>query len=104
MAKHKGRPKGSTTKKCLIKDPLIAPYEVHVDETNHQYILYNTVSQKNDGYYIKLPLLLKAIMKTKYVPTGGDNNIYTLREYIKGMSQIRDELVALLEPSYHTTT
>ena len=100
----RGRPKGSSSKSCLIQDPLIAPYEVHVDETNHQYILYDASNKSNIGYYINMVALLKAIMRRKFVPTGGNNNIYTLREYIKCMSQIRDEISSLLESPYHTTT
>ena len=98
---RKGRPKGSSIKERLIVDPLIAPYEVLFDTTNKQYILYNALTENNVGYYVSLPLLLKAIMKTKYLPVKGDNNVYTLREYIKGMSNIRDELEALLRPAYH---
>ena len=98
---RKGRPKGSSTQIKLIVDPLIAPYEILFDNTNKQYVLHNTTNGNNEGYYISLPLLLKAIMKTKYMPTKGDNNAYTLREYIKGMSAIRDELEALLRPTYH---
>jgi len=97
----KGRPKGSSSKERLISDPLIAPYEVVFDHTNKQFILYNTKTENNEGYYVSLPHLLKAIMKTKYMPRNGDNNVYTLREYIKGMSDIRDELEALLRPAYH---
>jgi len=97
----KGRPKGSSIKERLISDPLIAPYEVLFDTTNKQFILYNTTNGNNEGYYISLPLLLRAIMKTKYLPKKGDNNVYTLREYIRGMSDIRDELEALLRPTYH---
>ena len=97
----KGRPKGSSIKERLIVDPLIAPYEVLFDTTNKQYILYNALTANNVGYYVSLPLLLRAIMKTKYLPVKGDNNVYTLREYIKGMSNIRDELEALLRPAYH---
>ena len=101
MMGKKGRPKGSSIKERLISDPLIAPYEVLFDTTNKQFILYNTSTGNNEGYYVSLPLLLKAIMKTKYMPQNGDNNVYTLREYIKGMSDIRDELEALLRPTYH---
>ena len=101
MMGKKGRPKGSSIKERLIADPLIAPYEVLFDTTNKQFILYNTTNGNNEGYYVSLPLLLRAIMKTKYLPKKGDNNVYTLREYIRGMSNIRDELEALLRPAYH---
>ena len=99
--KKRGRPKGGTSKSCLIKDPLIEPYEIHVDEKNRCYILYDTVKKQNTGYYVSFPALLKAIMMERYVPTGGDNNVYTLREYVKQMSKLRDAMVKVLQPAYH---
>ena len=30
----KGRPSGSTSRYCLIKDEALLPYEIHVDESN----------------------------------------------------------------------
>ena len=100
----RGRPKGGTRKSCLIKDPLIEPYEVHVDGGNNQYILYDTRNKNNVGYYTGLGNVLKAIMRTKYVPTGGDNNAYTLREYIKAMSRMHNAISKLLNRPYSTTT
>ena len=100
----RGRPRGGTSKSCLIKDKLIEPYEIHVDNANRQFILVDTTNKSNVGYYTKLTSALKAIMETKYVPTGGNNNIYTLREYIKAMSQVRDDIVALMESPYAITT
>ena len=47
--KKRGRPKGGTSKSCLIKDPLIEPYEVHVDEKNRCFILYDTGKKQNTG-------------------------------------------------------
>ena len=99
----RGRPRGGTIKSCLIRDKLIEPYEIHVDNANRQFILVDTTNKNNVGYYTKLTSALKAIMETKYVPTGGDNNIYTLREYIKAMSQVRDDIVALMESPYAIT-
>ena len=99
----RGRPRGGTSKSCLIKDKLIEPYEIHVDNANRQFILVDTTNKNNVGYYTKLTSALKAIMETKYVPTGGDNNVYTLREYIKAMSQVRDDIVALMESPYVIT-
>tara|TARA_R110002020_G_scaffold90964_2_gene221214 strand:+ start:1298 stop:1609 length:312 start_codon:yes stop_codon:yes gene_type:complete len=99
----RGRPKGGTNKSCLIKDPLLHPFEVHVDGGNKQYILYDIRNKNNVGYYTGLANVLRAIMETKYVPTGGDNNVYTLREYIKAMGKMRNEIATLLQRTYRTT-
>ncbi len=100
----RGRPKGGTNKSCLIKDPLLEPYEIHIDGGNRQYILYDTSNKNNIGYYTGLSNVIKAIMQTKYVPTGGNDNVYTLREYIKAMSKMRNEIAALFRSPYSTTT
>ena len=100
---QRGRPRGGTSKTCLIKDKLIEPYEIHVDNGGRQFILVDTTNKSNVGYYTKLTSALKAIMETKYVPTGGDNNVYTLREYIKAMSQVRDGILRLMKPPYAIT-
>tara|TARA_Y100000034_G_C6750219_1_gene333405 strand:+ start:43 stop:354 length:312 start_codon:yes stop_codon:yes gene_type:complete len=100
----RGRPRGGTSKSCLIRDKLIEPYEIHVDNANRQFILVDTTNKSNVGYYTKLTNALKAIMETKYVPTGGDGNVYTLREYIKAMSQVRDGILALMKTPYAIKT
>ena len=58
----RGRPKGGTSKTCLIRDTLIEPYEIHVDNAGRQFILYDTTNNQNVGYYTKLTNALKAIM------------------------------------------
>ena len=97
---QRGRPKGGTSKTCLIKDKLIEPFEIHVDNAGRQFILVDTTNKQNVGYYTKLTSALKAIMETKYVPIGGDGNVYTLREYIKAMTQVRAGILRLMKPPY----
>ena len=48
MAK-KGRPKGQKSRKCLIQDPILAPYEIHVDEGLMNYMMVNTKNGKTEG-------------------------------------------------------
>ena len=97
---QRGRPKGGTSKTCLIKDKLIEPFEIHVDNAGRQFILVDTTNKQNVGYYTKLTSALKAIMETKYVPIGGDGNVYSLMEYIKSMTQVRDGILRLMKPPY----
>ena len=56
--KRKGRKKGSTTRYCLIQDEILGKYEVHVDEANHCFILFDAEKQKTEGYYTTLGYLL----------------------------------------------
>ena len=95
----KGRPKGQQSKSCLIKDDKIAPYEVHVDKYN--YILVNGETGQTEGYYTNLSYAIKAVLKQKYVPQGGDGNQYTIKEYINAMQLLTDEMAELLIPSHH---
>ena len=43
----RGRPKGTATKVCLIKDKSIFPYEIHRDNANYCFILYNKDKETN---------------------------------------------------------
>ena len=95
----KGRPKGQQSKRCLIKDDRIAPYEVHVDKYN--YILVNGDTTQTEGYYTQLTYALKAVLKKKYVPEGGDGMTYTIKEYINAMQLLTSAMTELLVPSHH---
>ena len=95
----KGRPKGQQSKTCLIKDDRIAPFEIHVDKYN--YILINGKTGQTEGYYTKLTYCLRAILRTKYVPKGGDKKTYTIQEYIDAMQLLQDNMAELLIPSHH---
>ena len=95
----KGRPKGQQSKTCLIRDERIAPYEVHIDKYN--YILVNGKTNVTEGYYTNLTYALRAVLKKRYVPTGGDGNVYTIKEYIEAMQNVCDEMAELLVPAHH---
>jgi hypothetical protein len=99
---RKGRPKGVSYKKCLIRDERLYPYEVHVDESNKSFILYNAKKQSNVGYYTQLPLILKAIIRELRVPKDGST--YTLDEYLKEMRMLNDEMKQLIIPDYQEFT
>jgi hypothetical protein len=99
---RKGRPKGVSYKKCLIRDERLYPYEIHVDESNKSFILYNAKKQSNVGYYTQLPLILKAIIRELRVPKDGST--YTLDEYLKEMRMLNDEMKQLIIPDYQEFT
>ena len=94
-----GRPKGSITKRCLIKDPILLPYEIHIDDTSHSFQVVKADSGNIDGYYTQLPLALKSILKKRCVPNDGET--YTLKGYIADMVKVRDDMATLLSPIYH---
>ena len=98
MAK-KGRPKGQQSKRCLIKDDVIKPFEVHVDKYN--YILVNGKTDQVEGCYTKLSYCLRAILRTKYVPQDGSGKTYTIKGYIEAMQLLQDEMAELLIPAHH---
>lgn len=94
----RGRTKGDKSKTVLIKDDLIAPYVISVDAGG--YILHKENDITNQRYFTTLHLALKAILKRKLIPIDAKTQ-YTISEYIKAMSQLRDELSKLMDPSYH---
>ena len=48
----RGRQKGQTKRMSLIVDPIIAPYQIQVEED--QFVLIDTEKDKPLGYYTKL--------------------------------------------------
>jgi hypothetical protein len=98
----KGRPKGVSYKRCLIKDERLYPFEIHVDDTTHCYTLYDAKKESNVGYYTQLPLILKKIIKELKVPKDGAT--YTLIEYLTEMRMLNDEMKQLLTPYYEKFT
>ena len=96
---RKGRPSGSVTRTCLIKDKLILPYEVHIDETTHSYLKVVAETQSTVGYYASLPHLIRSIAREKHVPRGVNGKVYTLNEYVNAMSKLEKSMNELLSPS-----
>lgn len=94
----KGRPSGSTTRTCLIKDKILSPYEIHIDESTHTYLKVVGETQSTVGYYASLTHLMKSILMEKCVPQGSNGKIYTLKEYIKAMKDVEKGLKELLFP------
>jgi hypothetical protein len=98
----KGRPKGVSYKRCLIKDERLYPFEIHVDESTKSFTLYNAKKKSNVGYYTQLPLVLKAIIKELRVPKDGST--YTLDRYLREMRMLNDEMKQLIIPDYEKFT
>jgi hypothetical protein len=41
------------------------------------------------------------VLKKKFIPTGSDEDVYTIEEYITAMQSLRDEMAELLVPAHH---
>lgn len=100
MAK-KGRPTGSKSKHCLIKDELILPYEIHIDESTHTYLKVVAETQSTAGYYSTMPHLLKSILREKHVPQGKNGKVYNLGEYVQAMNNLTNAMAKILIPPHH---
>ena len=92
---RKGRPAGSTSRYCLIKDTVIAPYEIHIDESTSTFLKVISESQKTVGYYASFPHLLRSILREKHVPQGKNGKVYELKEYIAAMNKLTEEMKEL---------
>ena len=97
----KGRPAGSTSRYCLIKDEIILPYEIHVDESTHTYLKVVAETQATDGYYASMPHLLRSILREKHVPQGKNGKIYNLKEYVEAMNNLTNAMAKILVPPHH---
>ena len=83
----RGRQKGQTKRMSKIKDPVIAPYEIWVEED--QYVLVDTAKDKPVGYYSDLG---SAINKISRLGLANQKEDYTLAGFIESFNNIKDQL------------
>tara|TARA_R110002051_G_scaffold161740_1_gene233313 strand:- start:632 stop:907 length:276 start_codon:yes stop_codon:yes gene_type:complete len=83
----RGRQKGQTKRMSIIRDPLIAPYEIQVEED--QYVLIDIEKNKPLGYYSDLA---HAIDKVSRMNLANQKENYTLKEFVKNFNTIKNQL------------
>ena len=83
----RGRQKGQTKRMSKIKDPVIAPYEIWVEED--QYVLVDTEKDKPLGYYSDLETVVKKISR---LGLANQKEVYTLAGFIESFNNIKDQL------------
>ena len=83
----RGRQKGQTKRMSMIKDPIIAHYEIQVEED--QYVLIDTEKDKPLGYYSSLDSAVKRISRMSLANAKEE---YTLIEFIKNFNNITNKL------------
>ena len=83
----KGRQKGQTKIMSKIKDPVIAPYEIQVEED--QYVLVDTEKDKPLGYYSDLETVVKKISR---LGLANQKEVYTLAGFIESFNNIKNKL------------
>ena len=84
----RGRQKGQTKRMSKIKDPIIAPYEIQVEED--QYVLVDTEKDKPLGYYSDLE---NAIKKISRLGLANQKEDYTLAGFIESFNNIKNKLI-----------
>ena len=83
----KGRQKGQTKIMSKIKDKVIAPYELWIEED--QVVLIDTTKNKPLGYYGSLEAAIRRISKLSLVSQQKD---YTLTGFIESYNNIVNKL------------
>ena len=83
----RGRQKGQTKRMRVIKDPIITPYEIQVEED--QFVLIDTEKGKPLGYYTKLD---SAILKVSRMSLANAKDEYTLSGFIESFNNIKNKL------------
>jgi len=83
----RGRQKGQTKRMSKIKDPIIAPYEIQVEED--QFVLIDTSKDKPLGYYSDLA---SAIKKISRLGLANQKEDYTLAGFIESFNNIKNKL------------
>jgi len=88
----RGRQKGQTKRMSIIKDPIIAPYEIQVEED--QFVLIDTDKDKPLGYYSNLESAVKKISRLGLANTKEE---YTLAGFIESFNNIKNKLTKPLK-------
>ena len=83
----RGRQKGQTKRMSKIKDPVIAPYEIQVEED--QFVLVDTEKDKPVGYYSNLEHAIKRVSRMSLANQKED---YTLAGFIESFNNIKNKL------------
>ena len=83
----RGRQKGQTKRMSMIKDPIISPYQIQVEED--QYVLIDTDKDKPLGYYSQLD---SAILKVSRMSLANAKEEYTLAGFIESFNNIKNKL------------
>ena len=84
----RGRQKGQTKRMSMIKDPIIAPYEIQVEED--QFVLVDTDKDKPLGYYSDLESAIKRVSRMSLANQKED---YTLAGFVESFNNIKNQLV-----------
>ena len=83
----RGRQKGQTKRMSVIKDPIMAPYEIQVEED--QFVLIDTDKDKPLGYYAQLDT---AILRVSRMSLANRKENYTLAGFIESFNNIKNKL------------
>ena len=83
----RGRQKCQTKRMSKIKDPVIAPYEIWVEED--QFVLVDTEKEKPLGYFSDLS---SAVHKVSRVSLANKKDDYTLTGFIESYNNIKNKL------------
>ena len=71
----------------VIKDPIIAPYQIQVEED--QFVLVDTEKDKPLGYYSDLPSVINRVSRMSLANAKED---YTLAGFIESFNNIKNKL------------
>ena len=83
----RGRQKGQTKRMSIIKDPIITPYEIQVEED--QFVLIDTEKDKPLGYYSNLEAAIKRVSR---MSLANQKEEYTLAGFIESFNNIKNKL------------
>ena len=83
----RGRQKGQTKRMSIIKDKIIAPYEIQVEED--QFVLIDTDKDKPLGYYSSLE---SAVKKISRLGLANAKEEYTLAGFIESFNNIKNKI------------
>jgi len=84
----KGRKKGQTKRQSKIKDELLYPYEIWMDED--QYTLMDVEKAKPMGFYTNMAALINKMIKLNI---ANKKETYTLVGFLESYNNVKEELL-----------
>ena len=85
----RGRQKGQTKIVSKLKDSILAPYELHLEED--QIVLVDAVKEKSISYHGNLE---HAVKKISYLSVVSKEEDYTLTGFIESYKNIVEQLTS----------
>lgn len=93
--KRRGRKKGDTKTVSYIKDPILTPYEIAVEERG--FVVQDSRKGEANNFMGSFSSFASALNKIVQYKMANTDKVRTLKEYINEYSEIKNQILSLNE-------